>query len=91
MVHCSPIFIRSLFTGVRLLELFPTNLQFFEFSMIFLKITFPDTYTNACCSHPLYDIEAERDELNAVGVRRAAQRRLNYELGIPKSQVRKIN
>ncbi|XP_055679565.1 isopentenyl-diphosphate Delta-isomerase 1-like [Lutzomyia longipalpis] len=50
------------------------------------KITFPDTYTNACCSHPLYDIPAEREEANAIGVRRAAQRRLNHELGIPTSQ-----
>ncbi|GAB0093146.1 Isopentenyl-diphosphate Delta-isomerase [Sergentomyia squamirostris] len=52
------------------------------------KITFPDTYTNACCSHPLHDIEGEREELNALGIRRAAQRRLNYELGIPTSQIR---
>lgn len=52
------------------------------------KITFPDCYTNACCSHPLYDIEGEREELNALGIRRAAQRRLNYELGIPMAQVR---
>ncbi|XP_055542120.1 isopentenyl-diphosphate Delta-isomerase 1 [Wyeomyia smithii] len=55
------------------------------------KITFPDCYTNACCSHPLYDIEGEREELNALGIRRAAQRRLNYELGIPLSQVRPEN
>ncbi|XP_059610938.1 isopentenyl-diphosphate Delta-isomerase 1 [Phlebotomus argentipes] len=55
------------------------------------KITFPDTYTNACCSHPLFDIDAERDELNALGIRRAAQRRLNYELGIPTNQTRPEN
>ncbi|XP_055697490.1 isopentenyl-diphosphate Delta-isomerase 1 [Phlebotomus papatasi] len=55
------------------------------------KITFPDTYTNACCSHPLYDIEGERNELNALGIRRAAQRRLNYELGIPTTQIRPEN
>lgn len=55
------------------------------------KITFPDCYTNACCSHPLHDIEGEREELNALGIRRAAQRRLNYELGIPLSQVRPEN
>ncbi|XP_023301076.2 isopentenyl-diphosphate Delta-isomerase 1 [Lucilia cuprina] len=52
------------------------------------KITFPDTYTNACCSHPLHDIEVEREELNAFGIRKAAQRRLNYELGIPTNQIR---
>ncbi|XP_055375550.1 isopentenyl-diphosphate Delta-isomerase 1 [Condylostylus longicornis] len=55
------------------------------------KITFPDAYTNACCSHPLFDIKNERDELNAIGIRRAAQRRLNYELGIPLAQVRPEN
>jgi isopentenyl-diphosphate delta-isomerase len=55
------------------------------------KITFPNCYTNACCSHPLYDLENETEELNAVGIKRAAQRRLNYELGIPNSQVRPEN
>ncbi|XP_058061475.1 isopentenyl-diphosphate Delta-isomerase 1 [Anopheles bellator] len=55
------------------------------------KITFPDCYTNACCSHPLYDIKGEREELNALGVRRAAQRRLNYELGVPMAQARPEN
>jgi isopentenyl-diphosphate Delta-isomerase len=35
----------------------------------------------------LSDIEGETEELNALGIRRAAQRRLNYELGIPFSQV----
>jgi len=55
------------------------------------KITFPNCYTNACCSHPLHDIESERDELNAIGIKRAAQRRLNFELGIPNSQVRPEN
>jgi len=54
---------------------------------IVLQITFPNCYTNACCSHPLYDLENEREELNAVGIKRAAQRRLNFELGIPTSQV----
>ncbi|CRL00937.1 CLUMA_CG014193, isoform A [Clunio marinus] len=55
------------------------------------KITFPNCYTNACCSHPLHDIENERDELNAIGIKRAAQRRLNFELGIPNNQVRPEN
>jgi isopentenyldiphosphate isomerase len=51
------------------------------------QITFPNCYTNACCSHPLNDIDNEKEETNAVGIKRAAQRRLNYELGIPYSQV----
>lgn len=55
------------------------------------KITFPNTYTNACCSHPLFDIQEEREELNAFGIRKAAQRRLNYELGIPTNQIRPEN
>ena len=50
------------------------------------KITFPGCVTNTCCSHPLYD-ESEMDEREHIGVRRAAQRRLNYELGIPHDQV----
>lgn len=45
------------------------------------KITFPNYFTNACCSHPLSN-ELESDEKNAIGIRRAAQRRLNIELGI---------
>lgn len=51
------------------------------------QITFPDRYTNACCSHPLFDITEEREESNAIGIRKAAQRRLNYELGVPYDQV----
>ncbi|XP_023175557.2 isopentenyl-diphosphate Delta-isomerase 1 [Drosophila hydei] len=55
------------------------------------KITFPDTYTNACCSHPLHDIDQERQESNALGIRLAAQRRLNYELGIPTNEIEPEN
>lgn len=55
------------------------------------KITYPNHYTNACCSHPLHEIEGERDENNALGIRRAAQRRLNFELGIPMHQIRPEN
>lgn len=50
------------------------------------KITFPDHYTNTCCSHPLYE-EAELEERGQIGVRRAAQRRIEYELGIPKAEI----
>ncbi|GIY91153.1 isopentenyl-diphosphate Delta-isomerase 1 [Caerostris darwini] len=45
------------------------------------KITFPGYFTNTCCSHPLY-IDSELEEIKALGVKRAAQRRLNIELGI---------
>lgn len=51
------------------------------------KVTFPDHYTNTCCSHPLAEIPGETVENDALGIRRAAQRRLNYELGIPTAQV----
>jgi len=50
------------------------------------KITFPGCVTNTCCSHPLHEIVAEREETDILGVRRAAGRRLNYELGIPLEQ-----
>lgn len=48
------------------------------------KITFPDHYTNSCCSHPLYEIEHERNDID--GCKAAACRRLVFELGIPKKQ-----
>ncbi|KAJ1099819.1 hypothetical protein NDU88_004914 [Pleurodeles waltl] len=50
------------------------------------KITFPGCFTNTCCSHPLHNPE-ELEEHCAIGVRRAAQRRLKAELGIPMEQV----
>ncbi len=50
------------------------------------KITFPGYYTNTCCSHPLATPD-ERDETGHIGVRRAAQRKLAHELGIPTEQV----
>jgi len=53
------------------------------------KILFPDRWTNTCCSHPL----SVADELDnppcpeASGVKRAAVRKLEHELGIPMGQV----
>lgn len=46
------------------------------------KITFPDYFTNACCSHPLFNDQEIEDDGQAIGVRRAVIRRSNYELGI---------
>lgn len=45
------------------------------------KITFPDAWTNTCCSHPL-NTPDELVEENNLGVRTAAQRKLFHELGI---------
>lgn len=50
------------------------------------KITFPGLFTNTCCSHPL-NFDLETDEKEALGVRRAAQRKLHHELGITPDQV----
>lgn len=50
------------------------------------KITFPGQWTNTCCSHPLFRPE-ELEEAEGVGVKRAARRKLDHELGIPAEQV----
>lgn len=46
------------------------------------KITFPNYYTNACCSHPLFNDQELEDDGNALGVKRATIRRSQFELGI---------
>lgn len=53
------------------------------------KITFPDMWTNTCCSHPLGVPGETGSELEeaVLGAKRAAQRKLNHELGIQASQV----
>lgn len=53
------------------------------------KITFPDMWTNTCCSHPLAVPGETGATLDTAvqGVRRAAQRKLDQELGIKAAQV----
>jgi len=48
------------------------------------KITFPGVWANTCCSHPLH-CELELETQDAMGVKRAAQRKLGQELGIPET------
>ncbi|OTA22749.1 hypothetical protein BTJ68_14315 [Hortaea werneckii EXF-2000] len=53
------------------------------------KITFPDMWTNTCCSHPL-GVPGETGstlEASILGAKRAAQRKLQQELGIKPAQV----
>jgi isopentenyl-diphosphate delta-isomerase len=45
------------------------------------KITFPACWTNTCCSHPLFR-EGEKEEKDSMGVKRAAVRKLDHELGV---------
>lgn len=58
------------------------------------KITFPNVWTNTCCSHPLYGYTpSEVDDAAAVasgtvpGVKYAAIRKLFHELGIPADEI----
>lgn len=51
------------------------------------KITFPNVWTNTCCSHPLKDMIPNEVDTNAEyphfpGIRYAAIRKLRHELGI---------
>jgi isopentenyl-diphosphate delta-isomerase len=51
------------------------------------KITFPDRWTNTCCSHPL-NVPTETEEKNTLGVKNAAIRKLDHEMGIPVGRIK---
>jgi len=58
------------------------------------KITFPNVWTNTCCSHPLHGLEPgevdgpqDVQDGSVMGVKHAAVRKLWHELGIPAEQV----
>jgi len=47
------------------------------------KITFPDYWTNTCCSHPIdFPDKNEFVEEKQLGIRRAAARKLDHEMNI---------
>jgi isopentenyl-diphosphate delta-isomerase len=50
------------------------------------KITFPGLWTNTCCSHPLAELADEKEAAGGAGVKKAAQRRLQAELGVGPDQ-----
>ena len=50
------------------------------------KVTFPGVWANSCCSHPLHS-ESELIEENALGVKNAAIRKMEQELGISPSSL----
>nr|CAB3255253.1 isopentenyl-diphosphate Delta-isomerase 1-like [Phallusia mammillata] len=68
------------------LFLFNSNKELLMQKRASSKITFPGFYTNTCCSHPLF-CEREMDDTDALGIKKAAQRRALYELGIPEEQL----
>lgn len=48
--------------------------------------TISGQWTNSCCSHPLA-VKEELDGKGSLGVKRAARRKLNHELGINENQI----
>lgn len=59
--------------------LFNSNMELLMQKRAEPKITFPNKWTNTCCSHPLPNESEEEPE---IGIKRAAVRRLKYELNI---------
>ena len=57
------------------------------------KITFPNVWTNTVCSHPLYGMHPNEADVvpdaypNFPGIKQAALRKCQHELGIPPSMI----
>jgi isopentenyl-diphosphate delta-isomerase len=58
------------------------------------KLTFPGVWSNTCCSHPIADcVPSEIDYPQAIlqgdvnGIKYAARRKLEHELGIPAKEI----
>ncbi|TGZ60996.1 hypothetical protein CRM22_008231 [Opisthorchis felineus] len=51
------------------------------------KFTYPNLWSNTCCSHPIVNLPSELVEENALGVRLAAQRKIEHELGMSPDSV----
>ena len=51
------------------------------------KITFPGYWTNTCCSHPLMSDKYPDERDGERGVRHAARRKLEHELGIDPASI----
>lgn len=67
--------------------LYNSDNQFLLTQRTAAKITFPGYFTNACCSHPAATEEEMDSSNDFIGIRRAAKRRLVFELGIDPQQL----
>ena len=68
--------------------LFDTNNRLLLQQRAHEKITFPDMWTNTCCSHPLDEPGETGIGSEAIeGAKRAAQRKLYHELGIQAKEI----
>ncbi|TPP61815.1 Isopentenyl-diphosphate delta-isomerase I [Fasciola gigantica] len=59
-----------------------TNLSLLMQQRASSKLTYPNLWSNTCCSHPLSTVSGEDEQHDALGLRRASQRKILHELGI---------